>query len=231
MKRIFIFLITCSTFSFSSAQEKNETIYTTGGFNTISVYAGIQVNLIRGDENKIVILNDKSDDASTFGYKIKNNILKLRAEIDKKLSLGNIQVDLYFRNDIEELKLFQGSKALLKDTIKQTNFIIKVKEGSSVQGFVITDKTTIEVATAGRVILEGVSSVVQIKATTGGICNVEELSSKQTNINASIGSLVHATSTTLMEARATTGAIIRVHGSPEKIITKTMLGGKIKQIN
>jgi hypothetical protein len=33
-----------------------------------------------------------------------------------------------------------------------------------------------------------------------------------------------------MEAEASTGAIIRVYGSPEKIITKTMLGGRIKRI-
>ena len=231
MKQIFLFLITCSTFSFLQSQEKNETIIVTGDFSIISVYAGIEVNLIRGKENKIVLLNDKSDDASTFGYKIKNNTLKLRTEIDKKLSLGNILVDLYYRNDIEELKLFQGSKAFLKDSIKQTNFIIKVKEASSLQGLIVTDKTTIVVATGGKVSLEGYSSVIQIKATTGGICSVEELSSKQTNINASIGSLVHATSTTLMEVEASTGAIVRVHGSPEKLITKTMLGGKIKQIN
>ena len=159
-----------------------------------------------------------------------NNTLKLRAPIDNKLSLGNVFVDLYYKNDIEELKLFQGSKAILKEPVNQTNLIVNVKEGSYLEGSVMTEKTTILVATGGRVVLTGESSVVQIKATTGGVCSIEELASQQTNINASIGSVVHATSDVLMEAEASTGAIIRVYGSPEKIITKTMLGGRIKRI-
>lgn len=226
----FFNILLCTTAFFLHAQKENETITMTGGFNFISVYSGIEVNLIRGDENKIVVIKDKSDDTSTFGYKIKNNTLKLRATIDKKLSLGNVFVDLYYKNDIEELKLFQGSKAILKEPVNQTNLIVNVKEGSYLEGSVMTEKTTILVSTGGRVVLNGESSVVQIKATTGGVCSIEELASQQTNINASIGSVVHATSDVLMEAEASTGAIIRVYGSPEKIITKTMLGGRIKRI-
>ena len=43
--------------------------------------------------------------------------------------------------------------------------------------------------------------------------------------------MVHASSNLLMEAEASTGAIIRVHGNPEKLITKTVLGGRIKRVN
>ena len=131
---------------------------------------------------------------------------------------------------IDELKLFQGSKVFLKDTINQTNLKIKVKEGSLLVGIVNTDRATVEVFSGGSVSIKGESSVVEIKSSTGGICSAEELSSKQTMIHASIGSVVHATASTLMEANATTGAIIRVYGSPKKLITNTRLGGSIKYI-
>lgn len=231
MKFFFNILFTFTTALFLHSQTENGTLTIPGDFNFISVYSGIEVNLIRGDENKIVLIEEKSDDTSTFGYKIKNRTLKLRASLDKKLSLGNVYVDLYYKNEIEELKLFQGSKAIIKEPVIQTNFKINAKEGSFLEGSVITEKTTIEVATGGKVVLAGESSVLQIKATTGGICSVEDIVSKQTNINASIGSVVHASSNLLMEAEASTGAIIRVHGNPEKLITKTVLGGRIKRIN
>lgn len=231
MNKFFNILFTFITVSFLHSQTEKETLTIPGDFSFISVYSGIEVNLIRGDENKIVVIEQKSDDTSTFGYKIKNRTLKLRASIDKKLSLGNVFVDLYYKNDIEQLKLFQGSKAIIKEPVNQTNFIINAKEGSLLKGSVITEKTSIVVATGGKVVLAGESSVLQIKATSGGICSVEELVSKQTNINASIGSVVHATSNLLMEAEASTGAIIRVHGNPEKLITKTILGGRVKRIN
>jgi hypothetical protein len=144
MKRILLFLFTSTLLFPLQAQEKIETISVLGDFSTISVYAGIEVNLIKSKENKIV-LSDKNEDTSVFGYKIKNNNLKLRAGIDKKLSLGNIFVDVYYRNDIDELKLFQGSKVFLKDTINQTNLKIKVKEGSLLVGIVNTDRATVEV--------------------------------------------------------------------------------------
>ena len=229
MKHILLFLFMATLLFPLQAQEKTETISVLGDFNSISVYAGIEVNLIKSKENKIV-LSDKNDDTSVFGYKIKNNTLKLRAGIDKKLSLGNIFVDVYYRNDIDELKLFQGSKVFLKDTINQTNLKIKVKEGSLLVGIVNTERSTIEVFSGGSVSIKGESSVVEIKSSTGGICSAEELSSKQTIIHASIGSVVHSTASTLMHANATTGAIIRVYGSPKKLITNTRLGGSIKYI-
>ena len=87
MKRILLFLFIATLLFPLQAQEKKETTSVLGDFSTISVYAGIEVNLIKSKENKIV-LSDKNDDTSVFGYKIKNNTLKLRAGIDKKLSLA-----------------------------------------------------------------------------------------------------------------------------------------------
>ena len=73
MKRIVIFLFIASTASLLEAQQKAEKTIMTGGFDTINVYAGIQVNVIKGDENKI-ILSDNNEDKSVFIYKIKNNL-------------------------------------------------------------------------------------------------------------------------------------------------------------
>jgi len=200
-----------------------------GDFNSLNVYAGVDVNIIKGDENKIVLSN-KNEDTSFFVYKIKNKDLKLRVSIDKKLSLREIFVDVYYKNEIDEINLFQGSTVFFKDSIAQTNLNIKAQEGSSLEGVVNTGKTSIEVASGGSVTLRGISSVVEIKASTGGICSTEELSSEQTNIKASIGSVVYAKASLLMNAKASTGSIIRVHGNPKKIIFKSSLGGSIKQM-
>jgi len=226
MKYFLLFLLTTSTFSILKAQENHILI---GDYNSLMVYAGIEVNFIKGEDNKI-ILSHKNEDTSVFVYKIKNKVLKLKVAIDKKLSLGNIFVDVYYKNEIDEINLFQGSTVLFQDSISQTNLKIKAQEGSLLEGIVNTGKTSIEVASGGSVSLKGRSSVVEIKASTGGICLAEELSSKQTKIQASIGSVVYAKSSLLMDAKASTGAIIRVHGNPKKLILKTSLGGSIKQM-
>ncbi|MDG2371831.1 MAG: DUF2807 domain-containing protein [Flavobacteriaceae bacterium] len=229
MKRIVIFLFIASTASLLEAQQKAEKTIMTGGFDTINVYAGIQVNVIKGDENKI-ILSDNNEDKSVFIYKIKNNILKLKVGIDKRLSLGNVFVDVYYTNEIDAINLYQGSKLFLKTPITQTNFNIKAQEGSSFEGKVVTEKTNIHVASGGAITVLGKTSVLDIIATTGGLCLAEELSSNQTKIQANIGAVVYAKASVLMDAKASLGAIIRAHGESKKSVYKSFLGGSIKQM-
>ncbi len=226
MKHILLYLLIASS-SFLKSQERNEEINMVGDFNTLNVYAGIEVNLIKSKENKI-ILSDKNKDFSVFGYKVKNKVLKLRVEIDKKLSLGKIFVDVYYNNEIDAVNLFQGSKLFLKTPLIQTYINIKVQEGSTFEGKVTTDKTNITVASGGSINIEGASAVLDIKATTGGVCSAEHLSSEQTKIKASIGSVVYAKASVLMDAKASTGAIIRVYGSPKKFYYKSTLFGSVK---
>ena len=226
MKNLLFFLFITS-FSFLKSQEATEEISMIGDFNTLNVYAGIEVTLIKGKENKI-ILSSKNKDTSVFGYKMKNKVLKLRVGIDKKLSLGKIFVEIYYNNELDKINLFQGSELLLKTPLIQTSLDIKVQEGSSFVGEVTTEKTNIIVASGGDVSIEGESAVLDIKATTGGVCSAEDLASEQTNIKASVGAVVYAKASVLMNASASTGAIIRVHGSPKKFYYKSTLFGSVK---
>ena len=224
MKRIIIYL-TIIIFSGHVIAQKNNRI-DIGDFEKINTYAGIELNIIKAKENKI-ILSSRNKDNSIFIYKIKNGILKLKVGLDKKLRLGNIIVDLYYKNEIHGINLYQGSNAILEDTLNQTNLNVKVNEGSSFKGKINNKKLNIQISSGGEVLLSGKSSVSYIQANTGGVCFVEEVSTEQTTIKANTGSIVHANATVLIDAKASTGAIIRVHGNPIKTISKTALGGSI----
>ena len=224
MKRIIIYL-TIIVFSGHVIAQKNNRI-DIGDFEKINTYAGIELNIIKAKENKI-ILSSRNKDNSIFIYKIKNGILKLKVGLDKKLRLGNIKVDLYYKNEIHGINLYQGSNAILEDTLNQTNLNVKVNEGSSFKGKINNKKLNIQISSGGEVLLSGKSSVSYIQANTGGVCFVEEVSTEQTTIRANTGSIVHANATVLIDAKASTGAIIRVHGNPIKTISKTALGGSI----
>lgn len=213
-----------------SLRGQNDTISMLGEFNVLSVYSGVEVDIIKGEENKIVFNSENDLDNTTFGYKIKDKVLKLRVGIDKNLSLGNISVTLFYKDDLDEIKLFQGSKAKLIDTLIQTNVKIKVQEGSLFEGNLNTDKSTLEVFSGATANISGVTSVLEIKSSTGGICLAENFIANQSNVKASIGSIVYVNSSLIMDVRSTTGSIIRVYGNPEKLIGKTALGGKIKSI-
>lgn len=223
MKHIIFFLTII--FSSSLIAQKNNRI-DIGNFDKINTYAGIDLNIIKAKENKI-LLSPRNKDNSIFIYKVKNGVLKLKVGLDKKLRLGNIMVDLYYKNEIHGINLYQGSNAILKDTLNQTNLNVKVNEGGSFKGNISNEKINIQISSGGSVLLNGKTSVAYIRANTGGICLVEELSTKQTTIRANTGSIVYANASVLIDAKASTGAIIRVHGNPIKTISKTTLGGSI----
>ena len=224
MKTIKIFIIALSL-SFLKAQEPKEIIIP-GDYFSLYIYQGIEVNLIKGNSNKIILIS-KNNDASNFGYKIKNGVLKLRQALDRKLSIDRVYVNLYSNKSIEEIKLFQGAILKTKDPLAQTSIKIKVQEGSSLEAILDTEKTSVEVFSGGYVDLKGKTTVIEIIASTGGICSSEELFSKQAKVTASIGSLVYARASLLFDAKATIGSTVRVYQKPIKTLTKTSLGGKI----
>jgi len=224
MKKIKFFIIAIS-FSFLKAQEAKEIIIP-GEYSSIYVYQGIDVNLIKGKLNKIVLTSNNKD-ASAFGYKIKNGVLKLRQGLDRKLSIDRAYVNLYSNKPIEEIKLFQGGILKAKEPLAQTSIKIKVQEGSSLEAVLDTEKTTVEVFSGGSVDLKGKTTVIEIIASTGGICSSEELDSKQAKVKASLGSLVYARASLLFDANASTGSTVRVYEKPKKTVTKTSFGGKI----
>ena len=223
MKQIKFFIIIIS-FSLNAQQERETIILK--DYNSIYVYQGIEVDLIKSDRNKI-ILESSNEDFSTFGYKIKNGVLKLRQSLDKNLSIGKVKITLHNKSSIEIIKLIQGSTMRIKNPLIQTNVKIKVQEGSSLEGSIKADKIVVEVFSGGSANLKGEATVSEILASTGGIFFGEELISKQLKIKASIGSLAYVKSSVLMDAKASIGSTVRVYGYPKKIIQKTSFGGKI----
>ena len=224
MNQIKFFIIIIS-FSFINAQQERETIIL-GDYNSIYVYQGIEVDLIKSDINKIS-LESSNVDPLVFGYKIKNGILKLRQTLDKNLSIGKVKVTIYNKSSIETIKLFQGSTMKIKNPLIQTNVEIKVQEGSSLNGCIKVDKILVEVFSGGSADLKGETTICEIISSTGGIFSGEELFSKQLKVKSSFGSLAYVRSSVLMEANASIGSTVRVYGQPKKIIQKTSFGGKI----
>ncbi|MBL30276.1 MAG: hypothetical protein CMC81_03410 [Flavobacteriaceae bacterium] len=218
------FLIAIASSHLLNAQDSEEIIIP-GEYSSIGVYQGIKVDLIKSDVNKIVINSDNKD-PSVFGYKIKNGYLKLRSRINKNLALEKLYIQVYNKNSIQQINLFQGAKIRI-DSLIQTNINIKIQEGSSLEGYFDTEKISLQVYSGGTADLQGETSVLEIKASTGGICNADELFSNQSTVMASIGSLVHARATNLMDIKSTTGATVRIYGNPKKVIKKNSLGGKI----
>ena len=97
-------------------------------FINIKVYSGIEVKLIPGKENKLLISGEDRKDVIA---KIKGQTLKIRHSLEHILNPTFTYVELYHTELLNEITLFQGATLKVDSTYRQTSVSLKVQEGSS----------------------------------------------------------------------------------------------------
>ena len=116
MKRFIITLLMIPSLLVSQ-EEINRNL---GEFTKLSIYDGINVELIKSDENKV----EASGENTRFVVvKNKNGNLKIRLNVQKRFSGDRTMVKLYYKN-IYSFIAHEGSNIFSKDTIKQADLKI-----------------------------------------------------------------------------------------------------------
>ena len=230
MTRFLFFLIVASSL-FTQAQDKETTPTSeeerrvnVSDFISIKIYSGIEVKLIPANENKLVISGaDKND----VVVKIKAKTLKIRHSLDHFLNPTFTYVELYHKNTLDEINLYQGSVLETDSIYQQTSISIKVQEGSSMKFKFDGEKLTSSVNTGGKLFLSGHATNHESSVTSGGACEGETFETEQTEVSVTAGGISYVNADVLLEAKVTAGGIIRVYGSPKKMVTKKTIGGQI----
>ena len=94
-------------------------------FINIKVYSGIEVKLIPGKENKLLISGEDRKDVIA---KIKGQTLKIRHSLEHILNPTFTYVELYHTELLDEIPLFQGATLKVDSTYRQTSVSLKVQE-------------------------------------------------------------------------------------------------------
>ncbi|MBH45926.1 MAG: hypothetical protein CMC93_04855 [Flavobacteriaceae bacterium] len=230
MTKFLLFIIVFSSFS-TQAQDKeafpaskDERRVNVSSFINIKIYSGIEVKLIPADENRLVI---SGEDKKDVVLKNKGQTLKIRHSLDHFLNPTFTYVELYHKNTLDEINLYQGS-ALETDSIyKQTSISIKVQEGSSMKFKFDGEKLTSSVNTGGKLFISGQATNHESSVSSGGVCEAEIFETEQTEVSVTAGGISYVNAVELLEAKVTAGGIIRVYGSPKKMVTKKTIGGQI----
>ena len=193
-------------------------------FINIKVYSGIEVKLIPGKENKLLISGEDRKDVIA---KIKGQTLKIRHSLDHILNPTFTYVELYHTELLDEITLFQGATLKVDSTYRQTSVSLKVQEGSSMNFKFEGEKLTSMVSTGGKLFITGRATNHRSSVNSGGSCEAEVFETEQTKVNVTAGGLSYVKATKLLEAKVTAGGIIRIYGNPKKLVTKKAIGGQI----
>ncbi len=194
-----------------------------GEFTKLSIYDGINVELIKSEENKV----EASGENTRFVVvKNKNGNLKIRLNVQKRFSGDRTMVKLYYKN-IYSFIAHEGSNIFSKDTIKQADLKIKGHTGSRIDIPVELNSISVTSTAGAKITLRGSSTYLEASSATGSEINARNMVIEDGEVSALSGSMVDVRAEISLEAVARIGGVINVHSKTERITEKVSLGGSV----
>lgn len=222
MKNI-IYLLAFFTLSTFSQQKIDRSI---GDFSKVAVYDGINLELIKSDENKVEITGNNMD---FVVIKNKNGDLKIRLNLEKRFSGDRTKVTLFY-NTLYNVISHEGSNVFSKDTIKQADINIKAHTGSRQNLILELNTLNSTAATGSNITLSGKVEFHDTSSSTGAEVNAVGLLTTETYANATTGGVLNVSASKELEATSKLGGIINVHEKTDKITESISIGGVVNYI-
>lgn len=194
-----------------------------GDFNEIKVYDLIEVNLIKGDENRILIKGDNVDDIQFVN---KDGVLKLRMQLEKKFQGEHTLIEVYYTN-IDVIDGNEGAKIVCNETVVKERLTVKVQEGAQIKIGMEVDQLDLRAVTGGIIEASGLAKNQTIVLNTGGIFEGRELKTAYTSVKVTAGGEATLSASEKVDINVRAGGDVFVYGNPKEVNKNTFAGGRI----
>lgn len=220
MHKLVYSLLFISSLSFAQT-EKN-----VGDFTKVTAFDKIEVTLIAGSENKVVLSGDNSEEVELIN---KNGELKIRMPFTKMLSGEDISATVYYTN-LEAVEANEGSIITSEDEIATINFDVICKEGATINiSNLQADRLQVRTSAGSVVTVSGNVKNQDILSNSGGKYNGENCITEQTIVTVNAGGIANVNASNFVDAKTRAGGEILIYGKPKQINQKTIAGGRIEQ--
>ncbi len=225
MKRL---LFVIAIFSSSILISQTTVTKQLGDFDKLKVYNGIEVELIKSDEQKIEITGEKAEKVKV---KNSNNVLKLTLKFPDLSADGKVNVKLYYNKPIKIIDGNEGATITGKN-IEQQQLEVKSQERAFINLVIKTKHLKVKSSSGGIIKLTGSSKNQDIDVDLYGIYHGYGLTvSDNTSIRAGSGAKAEVSAGETLNAKVSFGGSIFYKGNPEVIKDKKVAGGIIKQVD
>ncbi len=194
-----------------------------GDFQEIKVYDLIEVNLIKSDDNRIVI---KGHNVYDIKFVNKNGVLKLRMELDKKFQGEDTFVEVYY-TDLRTIDGNEGAKIVCNELVEKEKIELRAQEGSHIKIGMDVRDVEMKAVTGGIIEASGLAKNQIIVINTGGVFEGRELLTEVTNIKISAGGEAELYASQKLDVNVKAGGDVYVYGNPKDVNKTTLAGGRI----
>ena len=219
MKKLyFILLLVCTQIFAQTPITK-----TLGEFSELKVYDLINVELIKSNQNKIVISGERAQDVRIIQ---KNHILKIRTKLDKMFNGENTNVKLYY-SSVDKIDANEGAVITAKDPIKQYELELKTQEGGQISAQVNTKLLIVKSVTGGVVKTIGNTERQQLNIRTGGQYNGSKTEAQHTSLFIKAGGVAKVNTAKVLDVKIFSGGDVLIYGTPKQLKQNKLFGGRI----
>lgn len=220
MKKIILFL-TAGFFQLGFAQVSKDP----GDFNKLKVFDRISAELVPSDVNKVEIAGNRAKDVIVVN---KNGELKLGMPATKLLQGEEIEAKVYYK-EIKSVDASEGAFISSGKAVSAARLEVTAKEGAEIKLEIDAEILRVKSVTGATIRLEGKASDSEISIGTGGIVEAQNLDTERTDVSINAGGEAEVKATKYVKARTKAGGDIRIHGKPETVDKKSILGGSITE--
>jgi len=183
-----------------------------GAFKEIKVYDRIEVELIKSDENRVVVSGKNTEDLVIVH---KKDILKIRMTLEEVFDGDETSVKVYYTS-LEIVDANEGAFISSNDVIEQFELSTKAQEGGSIK-LKVKDLKFLDVkaVSGGSIDLKGDAKNQTIDVNTGGSYDGEDLITEKTTVTIKAAGVAHIHATTEVIAKVRAGGSVYVYGNPE----------------
>lgn len=196
---------------------------TLGEFSELKVYDLINVDLIKSDQNKIVISGEHTQDVTVIQ---KNNTLKIRMKLDKMFNGEDTNIKLYYTS-IDKVDANEGAIITAKDPIKQYELELKTQEGGQISAQVNTKLLIVKSVTGGVVNTVGNTERQQLNIRTGGQYNGSKTEAQNTSLFIKAGGVAKVNTAKVLDVKIFSGGDVLIYGTPKQLKQNKLFGGRI----
>lgn len=194
-----------------------------GNFHEIKVFDLIEVNMIRSDQNRIVIKGDRAGDIEFVN---RDGVLKLRMEFDKKFRGEDTLIEVFY-TDIQVVDANEGARITCNEMIEQDRIELRAQEGARIEVGMKVRDAEIRAVTGGMVYASGLATNQVVTLNTGGIFEGRDLKTETSSIRVSAGGEAELFAREAVDIQIRAGGDVYVYGNPERVQKDRIFGGRI----
>ncbi len=215
-----------------ASQSQSTVSQNLGDFTTLKVFNGIEVELIKSNEQKIEIRGKKSEKVT-----IKNvdKTLKLTLPFSLKpennSADGEVIVKLFYSSNINVIDANEGATITGKD-INQEKLVVNSQERALINLVVNTKYIEVKTSSGGIIKLSGTTKHQDVNLDLYGVYRGFNLKTENTStVKAGTGAKAEIFAGETLTAKVSFGGSIFYKGNPELIKDKKVIGGIIQKRN